>query len=288
MTPSAPAWYRNGIFGELGYATPYIDKTDSAKWYSNNLGILKLVNTFGKLVLGVMQQPDVWKSTPPQTSYFPQSVGKAVDRFRAILNGAMVPPGQADLRTVSTGMNPQPFLIYPIPYFRVRNPWAKQWASYFLTALQEAMIHANNLDSLQINSDLASTLSQYTDLVYRELAIELLGKNPADVNKPGFQLLDADYAAYNPAAVFNQIERVDTGAPMNFMLSPADLAGIVEGIPTPEIVPLLATWPLVYQPPADLSNVAGGSQSNVPASIAGTAATAASPAAVSTIPPPGP
>lgn len=277
MTPNSIQWYDNGVFGKNGYACPFFEQKNQ---YTNNIGIWNLHATFGKLLLGINAQPDVWKTTPPENAYWPKLVGKSIDRIRATVLGALVTTGQTDTRSVTLGTDPKPFILYPVPYFRLRNPWAKQWTYYSLMALAEIMRLSNNLDSININSLLAGTINQYTNQIYQELAINLLGKQVSDIVKAGgiqsFQLTDADYAAYNPDATFAAIEKVDTGATLDLMLSPNDLGPIIEGIPAPVIVPFLKNWPTAYVPTPDTTSQAAGAQ-------AGDAVTAP-PAGVSSAP----
>src|ERR1051326_3525145 len=101
--------YNNGIFATRGYATPYLSPSNLT---TCNSDIKYLVDTLGLLVFGIMQMPDVWISAAPERTFI-QTVGKAIDRFRSIVNSRMIPDGGLDKRPSSIAPAQEPFLIYP-------------------------------------------------------------------------------------------------------------------------------------------------------------------------------
>jgi hypothetical protein len=282
-------WYDNGRFGEIGYAVPYIAAN---KMYSNNESVLGLVNKMGSLGFAIMHQPDCLVATPP-TIFFLRSVGKAIDRINTILAAETIPSGQTEQRTVAVAPTPECFLIYPVPYWRVRNRWIKRWCKYYLLALAEAMKHQDNVFSLSIHPDLAGIVQMYTQMIYQQVAVEFLNVPLATVQAPGFVITDAMYSAYSPNSVFLLSERVDTGAPLTWNLATEDLDQFAQGVAAPLITAFLKDWPVPFvDPDPDATNIGapigtssvtsqpstatiGGAQALNPAGVAAPAANAA-------------
>src|SRR5581483_10200706 len=213
-------WYNVGIFGTIGYGVPYLSPE---RLTTCNRDLKDLVDTFGRLLFAIMAQPDVWTSASPTRTWL-QLAGRAVDRFRLIVAARKVPDGQLDERPAIVTPAQEAFLIYPVPYFNVRNSWAKRWCSNAMMTLAEAMKSHDNIFPYGFHSALAGTMSMYTEMIYRELSVELLGKavpapDPKGAPTPPMPtLLDADYAAYSTASIYTATERVDQGAPLNWQL----------------------------------------------------------------------
>ncbi len=107
------------------------------------------------------------------------------------------------------------FLVYPTPYFKVRNQWLKQYAGLMLLSLTESMQHQENARPLEISEAFAGLIGQYVQRVYRLMATELFRVPLADAAKPDFTLSDTQLAGYNPSAWFTSTEMVDTVAPLD-------------------------------------------------------------------------
>ena len=249
-TTNSIKWYDNGRFGEIGYGSPYLAYN---KYYSNNVSLRNFVNKGGELLFAIMHQPDVLTATPP-TLFFLKSLGKSIDRMRSTLASNTTPTGTVENRTVGIAPNPEPFMVYPVPYWRVRNRWVKQWATYCMYALSEAMKHQDNVYSLAIHPDLTGIINMYLNLIYKQIAIEFLKVPQADTEKPDFVITDAMYASYVPDSVFLLSERVDTGAPLSWNLSTEDLAVISQGVPANLLAPFLKDWPVTYVDPESMDN----------------------------------
>ena len=170
---------------------------------------------------------------------------------------------EPDRRTVNVTPTPEPFLIYPVPYFRVRNPWAKRWCGLLLMCLSECMQHQDNIHPLSIHDDLAAIAWQYPDMVYEQLAIEFFRKGREEAAKDGFELKPDDFAKFDEASTFTRTDRVDSRAPLMWNVSAEDLNVLAEGIPTPVILPFLKQWPLQYTESADGEvGIAGQAEAN--------------------------
>lgn len=163
-------------------------------------------------------------------------------RARSILASRAVPASKLNMETAHALPAPEEFLVYPTPYFRVRNQWLKQYAGLVLLALTEAMQHQENARPLEISLDFAGLIGQYVQRVYRLMATELFRVSLDDASKPDFTLSDAQLAAYNPSAWFTSTEMLDTVPPLSDWPTEDDLEVLTSGIPISQL-PVLGRWP---------------------------------------------
>ncbi len=242
MTPNSVRLYSPGAFGQIGYGVPYFPKD---RMYTANGAIKNLVDTFGNLIFSLMHMADVNSTAPPKLRWL-ITLHKAILRFRSIVAGEQVLQNEVDKRTANSNPDLEPFLMFPCPYFRLRNRWAKKWVKLAFTAITEAMKHQDNMHSLSMHQDFVTVVSQYPEMIYAQLAIEFFRKDRTTVAAPGFVLTDADFTAYSEETLFSLTERTDSNAPLSWMLADEDLSSIAAGVPTPVIWPLLKPWPLEY------------------------------------------
>jgi hypothetical protein len=175
------------------------------------------------------------------------------------------------------------FRVYPVPYFKVRNPFVRRWAGLVLVSLAEAMQHTENRKEMEISTAFAGQVGQYIKRVYVNMAIELFGKSRSAAYADGFVLSDADFAAYNPGDFFTQTEMVDTVPRLDRVFTEDRLELLAEGIPVTQLPANLGPWP------TNLTNLYEGTRTD--ATIGAALASAGSSAAVAApiIPaPPGP
>ena len=78
-----------------------------------------------------------------------------------------VPSATLNMETAHALPAPEEFLVYPTPYFKVRNQWLKQYAGLMLIGLTEAMQHQENARPLEISEGFAGLIGQYVQRVYR-------------------------------------------------------------------------------------------------------------------------
>lgn len=231
-------WYKVGIFGEAGYAVP--------NW-SNDIGslnpqILDWVDLVGRNLFFIMHHEDVDLRIPPSINTC-KRVHKLYLRAANILAGRAVPPGENNMEIQHARPAGEVFRVYPIPYFKVRNPFLRRWAGLILVSLAEAMQHTENRRELEISSAFAGQVGQYVKRVYSNMAIELFGKTRDVAVADGFRLTDADFAAYNPAEYFTQTEMVDTVPRLDRVFTEDRLELLAEGIAVTELPADLAPWP---------------------------------------------
>jgi hypothetical protein len=234
----AVLWYNVGVFGEAGYAVP----NPSNDVGSLNPQVLDWVDLVGRNLFYLMHHEDVDLRVPPSINTC-KRVHKLYLRAAAILSGRAVPPGQDNMEAHHSRPAGEAFRVYPIPYFKVRNPFLRRWSGLVLVSLAEAMQHTENRKEMEISTAFAGQVGQYLKRVYTNMAIELFGKTREQAWAPGFVLTDADLASYNPAAFFTSTEMVDTVPRLDRVFTEDRLELLAEGIPVTELPANLGPWP---------------------------------------------
>lgn len=228
-------WYNVGVWGELGYAVPnFGDDTTTL-----NDGIHYLTTVVGRNLSAIMHHPDVDLRTPPSINTLTR-IHKLVLRARQILSGRDVAPGEADMESVHTSPAQLVHLVFPVPYFKVRNPHLKQYCGLVLNALAEMMQHTENRKPYEISTRFSGTVGQYLHRVYRLMATELFGIEADKAKALDFTLSDADLKAYDPGKWFTSTEMIDTIAPIQMVPTEDDLLVLTDGIAATQLVGLSA------------------------------------------------
>jgi hypothetical protein len=261
----AVLWYNVGVFGEAGYAVP--------NW-SNDVGslnpqILDWVQLVGRNLFHIMHHEDADLRTPPSINTC-KRVHKLYLRAASILAGRAVPPGENNMEIQHSRPAGEVFRVFPVPFFKVRNPFMRRWAELILVSLAEAMQHTENRKELEISTTFAGQVGQYLKRVYQNMAIELFGKTREEVAVDGFKLSDADLAAYNPGAFFTQTEMVDTVPRLDHVFTEDQLELLAEGIPVTQLPADLGPWP------TNLTEYYAATRTDATASTNGSATTASS------------
>jgi len=268
----AVLWYNVGIFGEAGYAVP--------NW-SNDVGslnpqILDWVQLVGRNLFHIMHHEDVDLRTPPSINTC-KRIHKLYLRAANILAGRAVPPGENNMEIQHSRPAGEVFRVFPVPYFKVRNPFMRRWAELILVSLAEAMQHTENRKELEISTAFAGQVGQYLRRVYQNLAIELFGKTREEAAADGFKLTDAELAAYNPAAFFTQTEMVDTVPRLDRVFTEDQLELLAEGISVTELPAELGPWP------TNLTNIYSTIRSDGTTTAAATTTTASTVTSAATL-----
>ena len=234
----AVLWYKVGVFGDAGYAVP--------NW-SNDVGslnpqILDWVELVGRNLFHVMHHEDVDLRIPPSINTC-KRVHKLYVRAASILAGRAVSPGEDNMEAFHSRPAGEVFRVYPVPFFKVRNPFMRRWAGLVLVSLAEAMQHTENRKEMEISTAFAGQVGQYLRRVYVNMAIELFGKTREAAQAPGFLLSDADLAAYDPSKFFTSTEMVDTVPRLDRVFTEDRLELLAEGIPVTELPADIGPWP---------------------------------------------
>lgn len=237
INTDAALWYNVGEFGEVGYAVPnWSDDPGSL-----NPRIIELVSMTGRNLFHIMHHEDADLRTPPSINTV-RRVHKLYIRNGQLLSAHAVPPGELNLETRHVQPAGEVFRVYPIPYFKVRNRFMKEWAGNIMIMLSEAMQHTENRKTIEISTTFASHVGQYMLRVYRSMAIDLFGKTREEVRVKGFLLTEEELAAYDPSKFFTSTEMVDTVPHLGYVFTEDRLALLAEGIPVTSL-PRMQPWP---------------------------------------------
>ena len=242
-----PLWYNVGVWGELGFAVPNFGNDTG----SINSTIHKLVSVIGRNLQAVMLHGDANRRTPPSINSCTR-VHKLVVRARSILAGRAIAPGTPNMEAVHSTPARREFVIFPLPYFKVRNEFMKEWAGLALDALSEAMQHTENAQALEVSLNFSGLVGQYLHRIYRLMATELFGVPVADASKLDFTLTDAQLAAYDPGKYFTQTEMIDTVPLLASLPTEDDLETLTNGIVASQLVGL-QRYPSGVQPAVSAS-----------------------------------
>lgn len=231
-------WYNVGVFGEAGYAVP--NWSDDA--FTLNPQIADLTRVIGRNLFAIMHCEDVDLRIPPSINTL-KRIHRLYVRFWQILNGRAVPYNVDNMETVHASPAGEVFVVFPVPLFKVRNPYIKRWATLIMMCLTDAMQHTENRKSVEISTAFAGQVGQYMTRVYQNMAVEMFGKTGEEVRDPKFVLKDEDFAAYDPSKFFTQTELVDTVSRFDFVFTEDKLQLLAEGIPVTNL-PDLKPWPM--------------------------------------------
>lgn len=259
VTSDTVRWYNVGKFGEAGYAVPAWGDDISTL----NPNIAELTDLIGQNLFALLHQEDADMRTPPSVNSL-KAIHSLYLRAGQILTARAVPPGQTEFRTTHVSPAATVFKVYPVPFFKVRNPHLKRWAGFGLMLLSEMFQHTENRKTMEITTTFAGDVGKYLQRIYRNMATELFGKSAADVDKPGFMLTDTDFTAYNPSAFFTRTELVDSVPPFEMVFTEDQLAVLRAGIPV-TMLPQLPTWPGLLIP-GDFSGPASSGLSSASSS----------------------
>lgn len=234
----AVLWYNVGVFGDAGYAVPnWSDDVGSL-----NPQILDFVEMAGRNLFTIMHHEDADLRIPPSINTL-KRVHKLRMRCAQILTGRAVPSGEDNMEVTHSNPAGGVFLVFPVPYFKMRNIYMRRWGGLILMSICEAMQHTENRKEMEISINFAGQVGQYIERVYQNMAIEMFNKDRATVKDPKFVLTDDDFSKYNPSSFFTSTELVDTVPRLDRTFTEDRLQLLSEGIPVTEL-PELAPWPV--------------------------------------------
>ena len=230
-------WYNVGDWAPLGLAVPnFGDDT-----VGQNSTIHYLTQVMGRNLQGILLHPDANLRTPPSINTLLR-IHKLCTRARSILASRAVPPAQPHMESAHAIPAAEEFLVYPTPYFKVRNAWLKEYAGLILLALTEAFQHQENARPIEISLSFAGLIGQYVQRVYKLMATELFRVPLDEAQRPDFTLTEAQLAAYDPSKWFTSTEMIDTVPRLDGVPTEDDLEPLTSGIPISKL-PKLARYP---------------------------------------------
>lgn len=231
-------WYNAGDWGQFGLAIPnFSDDTRS-----QNSTIRQLTEVIGRNLQGIMFHTDSRLRTPPSINTLIR-IHKLCTRARSLLVGRGVQPATPNMESQHSIPAPEEFLVFPTPYFTVRNTWLKEYAGLILLALTESFQHTENAKPIEISTTFAGTISQYIQRVYRMMSVELFRVPAAEASAADFTLSDVQIQAYDPTKWFTQTELIDTVPPHDLVPTEDDLRPLTDGIAISRLPSNLGRWP---------------------------------------------
>ncbi|WP_437226013.1 hypothetical protein SH661x_004360 [Planctomicrobium sp. SH661] len=230
-------WYNVGDWAKYGLAVP--NWSDDS--HSQNDTIRYLVSVMGRNLQNILWHTDARLTVPPSINTLTR-IHKLCTRARSILFSRSVASGTPNMEPIHALPAAEEFLLYPTPYFRVRNQWLKQYCGLVLLAQTEAIQHQENARPLEISEAFSGLIGQYIQRVYRLMAVELFRVPLEQASAGDFTLSEAQLAAYNPSAWFTSTEMIDTVPSLQDWPTEDQLKVLTNGIPISQL-PQLPRWP---------------------------------------------
>lgn len=237
ITHDAALWYTVGDWAPYGLAIPNFGNDVR----SQNGTIRYLTDVMGRNLQATLCHTDSRLRTPPSINTL-RRIHALCTRGRSILHSRAVPSNKLNMETAHALPAPEEFLVFPTPYFKVRNQWLKEYCGLILLALTEAYQHTENAKTLEISTDFAALIGQYIQRVYVRMAVELLKVPATEAEAPDFTLTEENFASYNPSAWFTQTEMIDTVPNLDDWSTEDVLEHLTNGIPV-SALPQLGRYP---------------------------------------------
>lgn len=233
----AVLWYKVGVFGDAGYAVPNF----SNDFGSLNPQILNLTTLVGRNLFHLMHHEDVDLRIPPSINTCLR-IHKLYVRVTHLLDANSIRSGELNLEALHSRPAGEVFRVFPVPYFKARNPFLRRYSGLALVALAEMMQHTENRKEMEISQGFASSIHKYFKRIYTNMAMELFGVDREMALADGFVLGDEDLSGYDPSKFFTSTEMADTVPRLDRVFTEDRLELLAEGIPVTDL-PDLTPWP---------------------------------------------
>lgn len=226
---AAILWWKNGIWGDAGYALPNCGDKDA----SGNESIRSITLFLGRELFTLMHMPDVRFSRPFNVEWLYEAHKMLTLGIKRMSDGAV---GWTDERTgdAAKAVNTrQSFVVYPVPFFggRVRQQDALRWCGWMLNLIGECMQHTDNDFDDDFTDHFAAMVQTALMRTIRDMAMKYFGYTREEVSKPDFAGIAAEkFKAYNPEHLFTSAELVEETMPVQWWPTANDLTPI-RGIP---------------------------------------------------------
>jgi len=230
-------WYNVPGWAELGLAVPNFGNDRGTQ----NSTILQLTSLIGRNMQAIMFHTDASLRRPPSLNTI-MRVCKLCVRARSILSSRAVPPGETFMESLHAVPAYEQFIVFPVPYFTVRNAMLKEYCGLMLTCLTECFQHQENARPLEISTDFAGLVGQYIQRVYYRVGTELLQVPAKQMDDPAYTIDDKVFSSYNPNDWFTSTEMIDEVPPEINRPTEDDLVPITDGIPVDRL-PVMTRYP---------------------------------------------
>ncbi|MBX9790173.1 MAG: hypothetical protein K2Y37_14750 [Pirellulales bacterium] len=233
-------WYRNGIWGECGYAIP----NSGGKNWTYNGDIFGLMQMIGRNVFEFAHRESVKFYTAPHKQFWYDVHQMLTVGIKRCADLAIRPNSDHVAEPTHATPTPQVFLVYPIPYFkaRVRQLDIARILQKMLMLQTEIMQHTDNERGNYFTAEFAGMVTQYLQECLAWIATKYFGYSRDESYAPGFKIADERFSNYNPDLVLTSAERTEERQPPLWWPTENDLSRI-RGIPINEAILLAERWP---------------------------------------------
>lgn len=218
-------YYNVGEWGPWGLAVP----NWANKVATNNLVIKEFVETFGQALTAMMFRDEAAISRPPSMNVV-SAVHQLYKRGATLLTNRAVPENKMLFDPGHSTPPTEPFRVYPVPYFTVRNKWMKRWCGMGLRGIGHMMQHSENRISDNISVEFARSVMSYLFWIYKDMCVDLFQLTPEVVEAPNFLLSEEHFKSYAPSNVVLSVERIDTSPSLAFNFTEDRISVLSNGI----------------------------------------------------------
>ncbi len=243
FTSSEILWWKNGAWGECGYAIP----NDGGKPTTANEAIFRVHDFIGQQLFTLMHRADVKFSRPFNAEWLYDLNKMLTLGIKRMADSAV---GWTDNRDGDARHNlntPKAFLYYPVPFFgnRVRQKDALSWCGQMLKLLGEIQQHSDNAYDDNVTDFFCSMVQEALVRVQKDMALKYLGYAREEVDAPGFTVPAEKFAkgVYDPSPLFVDSELVEELPPQQWWPSTNDLTPIA-GVAANVANVFAARWPV--------------------------------------------
>jgi len=240
-------WWRNGVWGDAGYAIP----NDGGKPTTSNESIWRIHQFLGFELFNLMHRPDV-KFSRPFNGEWLFDLNKMLQLGIKRMKDGAINWGEDRTGDAEHVMNtPKAFVYYPVPYFgnRIRQQDALTWCGQMLKLLGEVQQHSDNDYDDNFTTFIASLVQKALFRIQGDMAMKYLGYTKEEVVKAGagegLVIPNTKFAegTYNPESLFTSSEMVEERMPEQWWPSTNDLTPI-SGIAANVANVWAARWPI--------------------------------------------
>lgn len=219
-------WWKNGIWGEAGYAIP----NDGGKPTTANESLWKIHSFIGRELFKLMHEPDVKFSRPFNAEWLFKLNKMLKLGIKRLGDYSVSWTDDRDGDALHALNTPRAFLYYPVPYFggRIRQGDAASWCGITLRLLSEIMQHSDNEYDDNVTDLSTSFIQGQLRRIQKDMAMKYLGYTRQETEDPTFDVPDTAFSkgVYNPEALFTESELIEERMPAQWWPQANDLTPI--------------------------------------------------------------
>lgn len=206
----------------------------------------KMVDQLGKQQLAIMVHVDAGRTNYPSINTV-KKVGRLVNYALDILAGRARFANEDRLESGHANPSERPWKMHPVPYFDVDGAWVQnselaEINELLMMCLTNAIQHTDNDLALEVTVEFVQKVGQYLQRIKDIVAGEWLGL-PATQFKPSeFRFTAEAYQVYNPSARYPDQEDQEEPATIGKRPTERDLAPLMNGLASTEILANLAIY----------------------------------------------